>query len=411
MFRQSVYALIGASTFILTACGGGTEAVDPAAQLAAAPHALADASLCASNTPGYIAANGECGPQFKFPAPQAPTAGAAGPKPQGATPKTPQAALQTPQAATTTLTSDALFTWAGTTYPSLFWGGSTTGSVYVGGYGTFYYRYWYGSGNYLGVLNGYVYVYGPISGYQVSTVGLLSDYTCYVYTCNSTGSLSVGNYTSGGFYSSNGYSDYSIYLYGGTSYTFELDGGTLYDPYLELYDPYSSRVAYNDDINYSGGDLNSRIVYTPGYSGYYTLRASSYTTGYGSFTLSADTTYSGGGGGGGGGGTGYINWTGSVNGTTVLDANGESFAFTASTRCLYSYNTGGVTSNFCLYSNSAEGSFAGQYVQVLSVAAAGGGCLAALADSYGRKIDIYTSGGTQYVSVTNEYWNTSGCTY
>jgi len=414
MFRQSVYALVGATTLLLAACGGGTESVDPSAQLAAAPHALADASLCASNTPGYILANGECGPQFKLPAPQ--QASASGPKPEAAAQKTPQAAVQTPQAATATLTADALFDWAGTQYSYLFWGGSTTGSVYVGGYGNFYYRYWYGSGNYLGVLNGTLYIYGPASGYYVTTVGLLSDYTCYVYSCSGgsggSGSLSVGSYVNDGFYYSHGYVDYSVYLYSGTSYTFELDGGSLSDPYLELYSPYGSLLASNDDIT-SYVNLNSRIVYTPSSSGYYTLRASSYGTGYGSFTLSAATTYSSGGGGGGGGGgsSGYITWTGSVNGVQVLDASGDWFAFTASSRCLYSYNTGSVTSNFCLYSNSADGSFAGQYVQVLSVSAQGGGCLAALADQYGRKVDIYTSYGTQYVTVTNEYWNTSGCTY
>jgi hypothetical protein len=413
MFRQSVYALIGASTVLLAACGGGSETIDPAAQLAAAPHALADAGLCAANTAGYISANGECGPQFKLPTPQQAAAAAPSPalqaQPQPAGQKVPQAAVQRPQAATTTLTSDALFTWAGTHYPSLFWGGSTTGSVYVGGYGNFYYRYWYGSGNYVGVLNGYVYVYGPVSDYYVTTVGLLSDFTCEVYSCGSGGSLSVGSSASGGFYYAGGYSDYSIYLNGATSYTFELDSGSLGDPYLELYSPSGSLLASNDDISYPG-NVNSRIVYTPSSSGYYTLRASSYGTGYGSFTLSAASAYGSGSGGGSGGSSGYISWTGSVNGSTVLDADGESFAFTASSRCLYSYNTGGVTSNFCLYSNSAEGSFAGQYVQVLSVSAQSGGCLAALADSYGRKIDIYTSGGTQYVSVTNEYWNTSGCT-
>jgi hypothetical protein len=408
MFRHYTYALIGATTFLLSACGGGTQDESLSDTLASAPHALADASLCASNTPGYISANGECAPQFKLPAPQQAAASApvAGPKPQAAAQKTPQAAVPSPQAATTTLTADALFTWAGNSYPSLFWGGSTSGSVYVGGYGNFVYRYWYGSQNYLGVLNGYVYIYGPASGYQVAPVGLLSDYTCYVYSCG--GSLSVGSYVNGGFYSANGYSDYSIYLYGGTSYTFELDGGTLADPYLELYDPYGSFITSNDDISYPS-NVNSRIVYTPGYSGYYTLRASAYNSSYGSFSLSAATTY--GGGGGGGGGTGYITWTGSVNGVQVLDASGDWFAFTASTRCLYSYNTGGVTSNFCLYPNSADGSFAGQYVQVLSVSAVGGGCLAALADSSGRKIDIYTSNGTQYVTVTSEYWNTNGCTY
>jgi hypothetical protein len=421
MFRHYTYALIGATTFLLSACGGGTQDESLSSTLASAPHALADASLCASNTPGYISANGECGPQFKFPAPQEAAAPASGanPKPQVAGQKAPQAAVQRPQAATSTLTADALFDWAAGQYSSLFWGGSTAGSIFVSGYGNFYYRYWYGSGNYLGVLNGYIYVYGPASDYEVTTVGLLSDYTCYVYSCGSGGgSLSVGNYVTGGFYSAHGYSDYSIYLYGGTSYTFELDGGSLGDPYLELYSPAGALLKSNDDISYPG-NVNSRIVYTPGSSGYYTLRASSYGTGYGSFTLSAASNYSGGGGGGGGtggsggsgGGSGYITWNGSVNGSAVLDANGESFAFTADTRCLYSFNTGGVTSNFCLYSGAAYGSFAGQYVQVLSVSAQGGGCLAALADSYGRKVDIYTSNGTQYVTVTNESWNTSGCTY
>lgn len=124
-----------------------------------------------------------------------------------------------------------------------------------------------------------------------------------------------------------------------------------------------------------------------------------------------DTVDVSGGGAGGGGSTtrGFIAWTGSLNGSTVKDANNENFAFYADTRCLYSYNRDIETSNFCLDGQNA-GAFDGLRIRVLSVATAGG-CIAALADLDGFQVDIHTSAaGVQTATVGAQRWDVTGCT-
>jgi hypothetical protein len=270
--------------------GGGTDAQpSPSDQLVAAPHALADASLCAAQTAGYATVEGECQRLFGAMHPSAtgsiataPTNAASGPKPQSR--------------AYVSVAPTDFFNWAQAAYAGFFGGTYVQDSVYLSGYGTFLYRYYFGTGNYLGILNGYVYVYGPITDWYVTPVGALNDYACDVYGCAPA--------------------------------------------------------------------------------------------------------------------RGFITWTNSANGVDVKDANNEDFAFYSDDRCLYSYATGGETTNFCLYSGASYGNFAGVPVQVMLATSSAGGCIAVLADYYGRQVDIYTSSaGIQTVSPLSTYWQTAGCTY
>jgi serralysin len=70
---------------------------------------------------------------------------------------------------------------------------------------------------------------------------------------------------------------YKVTLTAGTTYTFDLAGGSgsgqLYDPYLYLYNSSSGLLANNDD---GGPGLNSRITYTPSQSGTYYVAAAAY---------------------------------------------------------------------------------------------------------------------------------------
>ena len=98
----------------------------------------------------------------------------------------------------------------------------------------------------------------------------------------------------------------------------------------------------------------------------------------------------------------FISWNGSSNGEIVKDANNEDFAFYADTRCLYSFNRQSETSNFCLFANSASGSFAGRAISVISARSTTGSCIAVMIDPVnGNTIDIVTSAaGVQTVTVS-----------
>jgi hypothetical protein len=275
----------------VSACGGGgggAVAPAPSEQLLSAPHALADTNFCATQSPGYASVDGICQKLFDGMSAGQSTTTQSTPGDVASSPK--------PQIKTfLNVSATDFFNWAQAVYTGYFGGVYVQDSVYLSGYGTFLYRYYYGTGNYLGILNGYVYVYGPISGWYVMPVAALSDYYCAIYGCTPARTL--------------------------------------------------------------------------------------------------------------------ISWTNSVNGVVVKDANNEDFAFYSDTRCLYSYARQQETTNFCLYSGSAYGNFAGVPVQVMSATSSTGGCLAVLADYYGRQVDIYTnSAGTQIVSVQSSYWQTSGCT-
>jgi hypothetical protein len=106
----------------------------------------------------------------------------------------------------------------------------------------------------------------------------------------------------------------------------------------------------------------------------------------------------------------FITWTNSSNGVVVKDASNDSFSFYQDTRCIYSYNTGAETSNFCLASNSYLANFAGLSVRVTLAAAIGGGCIAVLSDSNGYQVDIFTSSTQiQTARIQTTRWDTTGC--
>jgi hypothetical protein len=287
---QALIALL--TSALLASCGGGgtpsSEGIS--ARLLAAPHSYADASLCESSAPGYAIVEGRCQQLFDRLRPPTPVSQAIASAPQnaGSAPKPQMKSL-------VNVSTNDFYAWAQSAYYSLFPGTYIEDSAYLPGYGTFLYRYYFATETYLGILNGYVYVYGPVTGWTVYPVGALNDYSCAIYGC------------------------------------------------------------------------------APARS--------------------------------------FISWTNSVNGEVVKDAGNENFAFYSDSACLYSYARQQETTNFCLYQGSAQGSFAGVAVRViLATNSTGTGCLAVLADPYGRQVDIYTDPyGIQTVSVLNTYWYTSGC--
>jgi hypothetical protein len=91
------------------------------------------------------------------------------------------------RAQSTALTETALFDWAQFAYAQYFNGAHSDGLATVAGYGTFSYRFWPATGNYVGVLNGAVYIYGPISANAIQRVGAVADFACRVNDCGGGG--------------------------------------------------------------------------------------------------------------------------------------------------------------------------------------------------------------------------------
>ncbi len=81
---------------------------------------------------------------------------------------------------------------------------------------------------------------------------------------------------------------YKIYAGPGDSVSIRMNGSTLGDSYLRLFDRSAVQLAYDDD---SGGNLNSLLVYTNfQYRGEYYIVADSYGTGVGAYTVTASLT-------------------------------------------------------------------------------------------------------------------------
>ena len=86
--------------------------------------------------------------------------------------------------------------------------------------------------------------------------------------------MSVGDTFSGtlGF---SGDTDWvGISLTAGVSYTISMNGGTVSDPYLRLYDSNGVQIAYDDD---GGPGLNAQLVFTPSTSGTYYIGADNWS--------------------------------------------------------------------------------------------------------------------------------------
>lgn len=79
----------------------------------------------------------------------------------------------------------SLVSWAPTQFPQYFHGSFTDGTASVPPLGTFQYRTWPATGNYVALQNGNVYIYGPMNGFKVQVVGALADFRCLVLLCGS----------------------------------------------------------------------------------------------------------------------------------------------------------------------------------------------------------------------------------
>jgi arabinogalactan endo-1,4-beta-galactosidase len=75
-----------------------------------------------------------------------------------------------------TITPTDLAVWAQATYSQFFNGASTYGTL-----GSYSYRHYADTGNYLGFAGNDVYVFGPVSGYSILQVGTLDGFTCAVH--------------------------------------------------------------------------------------------------------------------------------------------------------------------------------------------------------------------------------------
>ncbi|PYF11821.1 serralysin [Rhodobacter viridis] len=87
---------------------------------------------------------------------------------------------------------------------------------------------------------------------------------------SSTYTMSVGDTFSGVIGYAGDYDAVRIYLTAGHSYQFNVNGITLGDSWLQVFNPSGTIVATNDDYNW----LDSQITYTVSTSGYYYIEAS-----------------------------------------------------------------------------------------------------------------------------------------
>lgn len=386
------------ATLALASCGGGDPVpASVGAALTQSSPLQADTVACAmgDNTAAWV--DGRCLKRFTE---------LDQPKPAAATSlaEAPQSA-QMPQATTEEIT---FFSWVERTYGSLFPGGYVAGTE-----GIFTYRYYAATGNFVAVAGGGVYILGPVSGNAIQYVGPMSTFMCMISSSyctigsgGSTGGGSSASLSIPGSYRSTdavGNRNVSVYLAAGSTYVFDLEGapssqGTLSDPILHLYGPQGTEVASNDD---AVGTLNSRIVYSAASSGTYRLAVSGYSGGNGTYLLTGGYSGTGGSGSTGGGSTsggsssggssGYITWTGSVNGTIIKDANNENYQVRATDRVVIDPSNSALTgltvnSSAQVLRNGANIGYVGSLPS-----SSGSGNVAVFFCSNGNRLDISTT--------------------
>lgn len=393
--KYMVRIWMGLAVVVLASCGGGQDPApaDPGAALAQGSPLQADPAACAAGQSQVSLVDGKCLERF---------AGLALPQSAAATPAEEDA--QPPQA---TAEENSFFSWAERTYSSYFPGVSSSGTA-----GIFTYRYYASSGNYLAVAAGGVYVLGPMSAGAIMYVGPLSTFSCLITpaTCNGSGG-STGGGAAGGtnvnlpipgtfrVLEAVGNRNPTTYLVAGSTYVFDLEGaptgeGTLADPVLRLNNPQGIEVAMNDD---AGGSLNSRIVYTATVTGIFRFVVSGYQGANGTYLLTgAYGSGSGGstgggstGGGSAGGSSGFITWTGSVNGTIIKDADNENYQVRASDRLVFDPSNSGLTG--LTVDSSADVFRSGQLIGYVGSAPATTGNVAVFFCTNGSRLNIVTS--------------------
>jgi hypothetical protein len=93
-------------------------------------------------------------------------------------PSSTQPAKAPQRAAASAPTATDLLNWAENNYRQLFLGHESNQTS-----GSYTYRYYPGTGNYLGVSGQDLYVLGPVTGGALRHVGVLADFNCSVYEC------------------------------------------------------------------------------------------------------------------------------------------------------------------------------------------------------------------------------------
>lgn len=127
--------------------------------------------------------------------------------------------------------------------------------------------------------------YGSATGSYTLRVAQSAD--DYAGNSSTTGQVSAGGTATGTIETMGDTDWFAITLTAGQRYQFALDGVSLADPYLSLYNASGMRLAYDDD---SGTGLNSLLNYAPTTSGTYYLSASGYGSKTGSYTLRASVS-------------------------------------------------------------------------------------------------------------------------
>ena len=126
----------------------------------------------------------------------------------------------------------------------------------------------------------------PSAGVAITITG--SD--DYAASTSTTGSVSIGGSATGMIETSGDNDWFRVSLTAGQSYEFHLNAtssGGLGDPYLNLYNSSGTLLTSNDD---GGGSLNSLISFTATTSGNYYLGARAYSSGTGSYVVTATSS-------------------------------------------------------------------------------------------------------------------------